>query len=365
MPSLIKTIARSTPLLTLGLLLTVSLPGWANPQIALRPVTDGLGRVIQVETIPKRLVIAGRGTQLLTGAVYLFPELSQRLVAVSRSRQTAGFFSALDPTFSEKTPLERDVTVEDIVATQPDMVILKSELSASLGQSLEALGIPVTYLDLETPEHYQRDLAVLGSLAQNPERAQELQTYFRTQMGRVKTALPSPLTRPSVLILNYDQQQQPASVQVPAPHWLQTSLTRLAGGDPVWTSATRAGVDKGWIPVDVAQIAAWDPDFIFVIDYFGDPAAAVATLTQDPQWQTLKAVQNQRLRPFAKDLVSWDQPDPRWILGLSWLTTQLHPQTQPSLNLESLTQDFFVTIYDMDASTYEQTLRPTLKTVLP
>jgi iron complex transport system permease protein len=44
---------------------------------------------------------------------------------------------------------------------------------------LEAVKIPVVYLDFETPEQYQRDLKTLGQLSQNPDQAAKLATYYK------------------------------------------------------------------------------------------------------------------------------------------------------------------------------------------
>ena len=44
--------------------------------------------------------------------------------------------------------------------------------NAEMGDGLAALGIPVVFVDFETLEQYSRDLATLGQLFQNPERAQ-------------------------------------------------------------------------------------------------------------------------------------------------------------------------------------------------
>ncbi len=52
-------------------------------------------------------------------------------------------------------------------------MITKSLNAETYGTPLEQLGIPVVYLDFETAEQYQRDLATLGQIFNNPAKAEE------------------------------------------------------------------------------------------------------------------------------------------------------------------------------------------------
>ena len=52
-------------------------------------------------------------------------------------------------------------------------------------------------------------------------------------------------------------------------------MVELAGGVPVWTAAVQGG---GWAVVNLEQIAAWNPDQIYVINYFGSAVDVVAQL---------------------------------------------------------------------------------------
>ena len=76
----------------------------------------------------------------------------------------------MDDNFDGKAILSHEVNAEEMAAQQPEVVFMKSYLAESAGKPLEELGIPVVYLDLETPEQYQRDVATIGQIYQNEER---------------------------------------------------------------------------------------------------------------------------------------------------------------------------------------------------
>jgi iron complex transport system substrate-binding protein len=132
-------------------------------------------------------------------------------------------------------------------------------------------------------------------------------------------------------------------------------MVELAGGEPVWKEAAEPG---GWTVVNFEQIAAWDPELILIVNYFDDPSKAAAELRQDPKWQALSAVQEDHIFAFPGDFLSWDQPDPRWILGLQWLATKIHPQAFGSLDLLDEIKTFYSEMYGLDSETIEEEVLP-------
>jgi iron complex transport system substrate-binding protein len=144
--------------------------------------------------------------------------------------------------------------------------------------------------------------------------------------------------------------------------WLQTKMVEIAGGEPVWEDANPG---EGWSQVTLEQIAAWDADQIFVVSYFTDPTEVVEGLKADPNWQSIRAVKDDQIYAFPGDLYSWDQPNPRWILGLTWLAGKVHPELFPRLDMTAETQNFYQTLYGLDEAFVEQNIVPTFKGVLP
>jgi iron complex transport system substrate-binding protein len=324
-------------------------------------VTDALGRTVQFPALPQHIVVAGKSTLTIIDAMYLFPEAKERVIALSVGKQPIGdFLSLVDPTFAQKTILDVEAGPEQIAPLQPDAVVMRSFLAEKLGTTLEQLNIPVVYVDLETPEQYSRDVATLGQLFGNPARADEIRSFYQTRLDSIQQAIQgvSEGDRPRVLLLQYSEQGGEVALNVPPAAWLQTTEVELAGGAPVWKDAAQAG---GWTVVNFEQIAAWDPDQIFLISYQSDPAAVVAQLKADAKWQALKAVHGGKIYGFPTDIFSWDQPDPRWILGTTWLAGKIQPDLFPDLDMTQQASQFFVQMYGMDPAAVEAQILPKLK----
>ena len=324
-------------------------------------VTDTQGRRIEFDAPPQRIVVAGKSSLTIIDALYLFPEAGQRLAGTVIGRQDPGdFLRFVDPSFQQKTVLAVDAGPEQIAPLKPDVVIMRSFMAEKLGRPLEQLDIPVVYVDLETPQQYLRDIGTLGQLFANEERAAEIEAYYRGRMADVEAGLQglSEEGRPRTLIVQYSDQGGDLALSVPSAAWLQTMETELAGGTPVWKEAAQAG---GWTVVNLEQIAAWNPAKVIVVSYKGDSAEAAGRLRQAPEWQALDAAQQGEIYGFGGDIFSWDQPDPRWILGLTWLAKTLHPERFADLDVIEAASQFYNEMYGLDEATFQEQIVPHLR----
>jgi iron complex transport system substrate-binding protein len=326
---------------------------------------DALGREVAFEASPQNIALAGKANLLIANALYLFPEALDRVGVLSSQKQgSANFLETIDPKYAEKVKFTMEVGPEQIAAENPDAVVLKSYLVESLGKPIETLGIPVVYVDLETPEQYYRDLKTLGQLFQDEERAEELIQFYQGHEKKVTDVLNSipNEVKPSVLLLYYSDKDGEVAFNVPPMGWIQTIITETAGGNPVWNDAN---LGNGWTKVSLEQIAAWDADKIFIISYFTPVDEVVKGLKDDPQWEALRASQNGELYAFPGDFLSWDQPDSRWILGLTWLASKIHPEAFTELDVFEITQEFYGTMYRMSSDDFINSVEPILYGDLP
>lgn len=353
---------RAALSLSLLLVLLVSYTS-CTPQASPTPsgsvaITDALNRPLSFAKPPERIVVAGKGAFLLMDALYLFPQAPSRLITIITGAQRyQDFLGLMDPDLTEKLVLAGDAGPEQIAAAKPDAVVMKSYLAGGLGQSVERLGIPVVYLDLETPEQYLRDLQTLGALFGDLQRAESLRAHYREQMQTVSNVLNdlAEADKPRVLVLTYSQQGGITAFQVPPLSWMQTKVVELAGGTPVWSEAAATG---GFVTVNLEQIAVWNPDYIFLISYSQEAGQIRKMLAEQPSWQQLKAVQSGHFYGFPADFISWDQPDPRWILGLSWMTSKLHPERFSNQDPFQRIEDFYRFAYNLEGTTVREKILP-------
>jgi iron complex transport system substrate-binding protein len=323
-------------------------------------LTDALGRSVELAEPPQNIVVTGRATQLLINTLYLFPEAKEQVAHVEYRSQTSHLFLPLvDPLAKQKADLEKDSGAEQIAPLKPDIVLMKSYLKTDLGDPIEQLGIKVFYMDLETPEAFFSEVEMLGKLFGNPQRSQQIVQYYQERIQKVEEGVKDIAAdqRPEVLILQYSQKGGEVAFSVPPVEWLQTRMVETAGGQPVWRDISASG---GWTVVSLEQIAAWNPEFLFIVDYSGSAPQVVADLQQNDSWKSLPVMAAGKVYPFPCDFSSWDQPDSRWILGQSWLAKVLHPEAFSDLDVRAETAAFYTQMYGLSVDQIEAEVMPLL-----
>jgi iron complex transport system substrate-binding protein len=320
-------------------------------------VSDALGRAVSFDAVPSRIVIAGRGTLLLVDAVYLFPGVRDRVVGVAVTDQGLGdVLPVLDPSYARKVRFPNDAGAEQIAGARPDLVILKTYSKQRVGDALERVGIPVLYLDLETPASFSADVRTLGELFRQPERAASVVRWYESRVAAVAAGAAG-ATRPRVLVVQATAKDAELAVTVPPASWIQALMVETAGGTPVWAAQN---LTTGWQKVGVEQAASWDPEHVFVVSYASSAEEAAGRLAESAAWKATRAGRTAAIRAFPADLVSWDQSDARWILGLEWLAATLHPDRFPGFDLRAEVTAFYREMYALDAEAIQSLILPRL-----
>lgn len=330
-------------------------------------LTDAADQTVVLKTPLERIVVIGRGPFMAVHTLYMFPETRERLVGFeNRSIETKNFLALLDPKSHEKIELGTNPGVEQILSLRPDLVIKKAYSVDKMAALLLQAGIPVLHVGLETPERFFDDLRNIGRLLQNPQRAEDIIAFYRVRLDRFiqrLTSIPDTL-KPRVLILHLDGRSSASAMRIPPENWMQTIQTKTAGGNPVWLDAHPN--PSGWNFVNFEQIAAWNADKIFIITQQSADAGAILTeLRNNNLWKQLKAVQTGNLLAFPSDLIGWDSPEPRWILGMTWMALQIHPGLFSDIRMEDEIDAFFTFLYGLDKRVIDSGIRPGIRLHAP
>jgi len=330
-------------------------------------VTDALGRTVTFAQEPARIVLAGRGTLLLADAAYLFHDVGGRVVGAAVTDQGLGdVLPLLDPAHASKVRFPNNAGAEQIAGAKPDLVILKTYSKQTVGDALERAGIAVLYLDLESPESFYRDVRTLGLVFRQPERADEVVRWYQSRVGDIAAAAAgaagsAEAPRPRVLVVQTSAKDADLAVTVPPAGWIQAWMVETAGGTPVWVAENRT---TGWLKVGIEQVAAWDPDQVLVVSYASSASDAAHRLAQSPAWRSARAGATGAIRAFPADLVSWDQSDTRWILGLAWLAATIHPERFPGFDLRAEATAFYRMAYGLEPAVISSFILPRLERVM-
>lgn len=322
-------------------------------------VTDALGRDVNITLPINRVVIAGKSAWPITTVAYMFPNAKNVLYGLSENINVS-LSQMIDPNITSKivSTAGAEPNVEEVAAMDPDVVILKTSMKSTIGDSLEELGIKVVYVDFENLDSYLRDTKVLGKIFRDEKRAEEIADYYNETYNSILSKTSSGGGREKVLLLYYSTKGGTISFNAPGEGWLQTSMIETAGGYPL----SKELPGTGWNTVSFEQIAEWNPDIIFVVTYSKSPTASeVKTLLlNNATWNGISAVENKKVYAVPHDcgnvaaLGSWDCPGSRWILGLEWMAKKINPLLFSDLNIANEAKTFYMEMYGLneeDAST--------------
>lgn len=293
-------------------------------------VVDQLGRTV---TVPKnirriaalhhfggKVVFAlGRQEMLVDKALY-----HREMLAMSR----------VNPSFAAKPMIisGHDLNHEQIVALRPDIAIAYTSFDPEELEQLESAGIKVIAIRGETLEESYAGVRlvarVLGCEKRGEEYIADCERLVR--MVKQRTDRIPPEKRLKVMFVGPKNIYTAATGQM-----LQNTILETAGGRNVASSLTGF-----WASVSPEQIAAWNPDVIFLgssLDSYGTDA-----LFSNRQFGTVSAIRNRRVYVFPSNIGWWDYPAPNCVLGMVWSARTLYPDLFRDVDVKRVADEFYL-----------------------
>jgi iron complex transport system substrate-binding protein len=348
----------------LGMVLVVCLilPAFFPARASAGPieVTDAAGIAVTLDKPAARVVVIGAAPFIPLHMFYMFDQARDRLAGFEvRGQVTDEFLELIDPDLSLKQTLAANPGPESVAALAPDLVITKSTVEGQAARTLKTLGIPVMHVGAETPGMFLADIRNLGKVLGQEHRADTIVQFYTDKLAQIQQAVaPVPdSSRPRVLVMEYSNRGNRQALNVPAPGWIQTQQAVISGGRLVWTEGI--SVRDGWQITGFEQIAAWNPDKIFLIVWYQLKGTEVLdSLYRDPKWATLAAVKQHELHLFPQDIFGWDSASPRWILGALWMAKKSYPEKFADLDIPGSVTAFYTRMYGLDPETITARLMP-------
>ncbi len=234
-------------------------------------------------------------------------------------------------------------------------------MKEEIGTGLEEVGIPVIYVSFEDVENIYNDIRVIGKVLDQEERAEEIIHVYQKTYSEINDQIESVSSRKNVLLLQATNIDQKYSFKVPSSNWLQTQMVEDLKSNPIWVPASLSG---GWTDVNFEQILKWNPDDIFVINYRGQSNEIMFGLKENEIWKSFLSENKANLASFPYDFISWDQPDPRWILGYTWMASKLYPEKILLDYVLETIKNFYMFFYGMKEDYIESKILPLISIYL-
>ncbi len=310
--------------------------------------TDANGRTLLLTEKPTSIMVAGKAAVMPANALFLFPEVETMALQLSKTDQGLGdFFSLLRPSLDDSPRFAQRASVEEIASKNPELVLLKATHFESIAKKLDQLGVANFTMNLESYDDWKVEIAELGKLLKNTTRANQILSIYENRLKNITDKVSS-LTQEQkirVLLLQGVSSDNTNSFKIAPDAWMQSWMVDQVGANAVWKGANTAS--NGWSTVSFEQIAAWNPQIIYVVSYKSPSDPFVEEIYSSSLWSELEAVKNNRVKAAPADVMSYMQPVSSWILGAEWMAKDLYPQLFPSMDMGKQVRSFYRDMYNI------------------
>lgn len=274
--------------------------------------TDSLGKTIIMKKNPERVVSLYTSYldlwDMAGGKVVGRPDTKEAVPAAAKEVETIGLYTSPN--------------LEKILALQPDLILINSDLSAQVAliPIFEKNNIPYAALKYDTFSDYAKILKIYTSLTDREDIYQTKGVEVGKKIDSIIAKVPRD-RKPSVLLLLGSTK----SVSVRLPNTTVGEMLKDLGTENIAYDSNLKASDMEVFSME--RVIEKNPDFIFV-QTMGDIDETTARVKKDiesnPAWGYLTAVKEGRYIFLPKDLFLF-KPNDRYAEAYEKLAKMLYP----------------------------------------
>jgi iron complex transport system substrate-binding protein len=285
----------------------IPIPPTATPGPFPLTLTDDLEREVTLSALPQRVVsLAPSNTEILfaVGAGDQVVGVTQycNYPLEAQNREQIGGFSA------------KTISVEKIVALEPDLVLAAGAIHQPVIEALEQLDVPVYALDPNTLDDVYTGIELVGRMTGHEEEAAQTVEEMKGSVAAV-TEQVATIPQEDRLTVYWEVFDEPRMTAGPGTFTGQ--LIELAGGVNIF-----ADVSEEYPQISDEVVIGRNPAVIMGPETMGDKLT-IETVAQRPGWDQVDAVQNRCIYLFDGDMVS--RSGPRLAQVLEVMAKALYP----------------------------------------
>lgn len=186
-----------------------------------------------------------------------------------------------------------NIDPEEILSYDADLLLLtklhgQEEDAETI---LSQVDVPIiSFSTMETVEDLLTNILIIGKAIGEEGKAEALVAQMEEEIVSIQQSIPEKTDPPSVLVLS--EVGPGTGPFMMGPGNISYDLIQLAGATPAVDSI---GLDHS-AKASVEQVMKMDPDYIFLLDFQGNGEDAHEELINSPGWDSLQAVQNEKLK---------------------------------------------------------------------
>lgn len=284
-------------------------------------LTDQAGRTV---TLPKAAERIASIPIPMASTIIAMDGGTSKLVGMNPTAKSAIVEGVLGKIFPEARDIPSDITapnfipnVEELAATNPELVIQWADYGADLVDPISNAGLNVALISYGTEEKARYYQNMVATAMGKPDRAAEINGWrdvVAKELADKAKAIPAD-KKPKVLYLGRALENLTASG---SKGNYNAWYIDLVGG----VNAS-ADVEGNGTTISPEQIAEWNPDVILLNSF--EAKLGIDRIYNDPILSLTKAAQEKKVYKMPLGGYRWDPPSQESPLTWMWLANLLHP----------------------------------------
>ena len=277
-----------------------------QPQFQPGTIVDDLGREVNIDKVPQRIVSH-------------VPSITETLFALGLGEKVVGDSEYCDYPEAAKAVTKiggfYDPSLEKIAELEPDMVFTNGAVESLMPQ-LDSLGITCIVLKPNDIDGILSNIELLGKVAGAEKSAEKLIEDMKGRIAYVTERAEGAVRPPVFYTFAVTDLNNPWTAGLGT---FVDSLITMAGGENIGAKAPTS-----WAQFSIEEVVNSDPEIIVINAKHGTAATSAEEIKRHPAWSETTAVKEGRIYLIDGDIV--ERSGPRIVQGLEELARIIHPE---------------------------------------
>ncbi|MBQ6654191.1 MAG: ABC transporter substrate-binding protein [Erysipelotrichaceae bacterium] len=297
-------------------------------------VVDGSGRRVSFAEPAKTVATSwGGGVDMYIYAL----GVGDRLVATNSKHNIDRLFFNPD----EMPKVGRWVLDKEALADiQPD-VYLHGSYATDQITGANSVKVRAYGMGFHSFDDIAKNITDLGKIFGVEERAAYVNSYCENILKLVKDRVSSiPKDQyPTVIILGEQIGELAADI-----YDTIDIMIEMAGGKSMTPDELATKTET--TVVGLEKIFEWNPDFIFLQDYYCE--LTVEDIMSSSTWAPMTSVKNNHVFAIPSEIDAWSKGNPSCYIGTLYISMQMYPDLYTDIDINKLAVEFYHEVYGLD-----------------
>ena len=276
-------------------------------------ITDDLGREVELAKKPERIAVTSasflEALHSVGGDVVARPDSKTKMPDFAKDKISIGKVY--------------QINTEALVAAAPDLVIINKGMNEKLVDTLDASGIKSLVISAKTYDEVKNEINIFAKITGETERGAALIKDMDEKIAATKAKIPAE----SKKIMIIHSTNQGLTVQLKGS--IAGDVADILGWENLAAGDTPLENNPDAAPYSLETLLAKNPEILFITS-MGDLDAIKANMEQmmadNPAWQSLDAVKNNRVYYLPQDLFLLS-PDIHYPEAVETMAKLVYPES--------------------------------------